>query len=169
LEKIPERLRWAVEKLNLTGDETILEIGCGRGVAVSLVCPQLRSGTIMAIDRSATAIEAARKRNEAFAAAGRAIFHQAAVEDFKGANGAFDVVFAVNVNQFWLDAQRALDSVRLLLARDGRLHLFYEAPSPGQRMKIAAALPGKLAASGFEVVETEEQAKLLAVVARSAG
>ncbi len=63
VEKIPWRLHWTVERLDLSGDEAILEIGCGRGVAVSLICPLLRSGTITAIDRSAKAVEAAQKRN----------------------------------------------------------------------------------------------------------
>lgn len=70
-EKIPERLKWAVESLGLSGDEAILEIGCGRGVAVSLACPKLHDGKITAIDRSATAINAARERNAAALAAGR--------------------------------------------------------------------------------------------------
>ena len=93
-------------------------------MAVSLVCPRLRDGTITAIDRSTTAIEAARKRNEEFIVAGKAVFHEAAIEDFGGETGAFDVIFAVNVNLFWLDAENGLDSVRRMLAPDGRLFLF---------------------------------------------
>ncbi len=169
-EKIPPRLVWAVEHLKLSGDEAILEIGCGRGVAVSLVCPLLQGGTITAIDRSATAIKAARERNEAFAAAGKAVFQEAAIEEFDGPPGAFDVIFAINVNLFWLDAKRGLESVHRLLAKDGRLFLFYEAPSTGQSAKIAATLPEKLAAGGFEVVGIEaDGSNLVAVVARPAG
>jgi predicted methyltransferase len=61
-----------------------------------------------------------------------------------------------------------LESVHRLLAKDGRLFLFYEAPSPGQSAKIAATLPGKLAENGFEAVETDEmqRSNLIAVVAR---
>ena len=168
VEKIPYRLHWAVERLGLSGDEAILEIGCGRAVAVSLICPLLQGGTITAIDRSATAIKTARERNEAFAASGKAVFHEAAIEEFDGKAGTFDVIFAVNVNLFWLDAERGLEAVRRLLAKDGRLFLFYEAPSPGQSAKIAITLPGKLAENGFEAVETDEaqRSNLIAVVAR---
>jgi SAM-dependent methyltransferase len=167
---IPPRLTWTVDRLALAGDEAILEIGCGPGVAVSLVCPLLRDGTITGIDRSATAIEAAKKRNQEFAAAGKAVFHKATIEEFSDKAGVFDVIFAVNVNLFWLDAKRGLESVQRLLAKDGRLCLFYEAPSPGQRAKIAATLPEKLAENGFEAVETDEvqRSNLLAVVARPA-
>lgn len=169
----PERLTWAVERLGLSGSEAILEIGCGRGVAVSLICPQLYGGTITAIDRSATATDAARERNRPFIATGKATFHQAAIEAFDGEAGAFDIVFAVNVNLFWLDAKHGLDSVRRLLAADGKLFLFYEVPSPGQRTKIASLLPEKLAPNGFEVVDREQtdigRSSLLAVVARAMG
>ena len=170
-ERTPERLTWAVGRLGLSGDEAILEIGCGRGVAVSLACPLLNGGTITGIDRSATAIKAATERNAALVAAGKAIFRQAAIETFDGEAGAFETIFAVNVNLFWLDAKRGLEAVRRLLAGNGRLFLFYEAPSPGQRAKIAEILPEKLAAGGFEVLETEapDRSSLLAVVARVGG
>ena len=171
VEKIPQRLRWAVERLRLSGDEAILEIGCGRGVAVSLICPLLRSGMIAAIDRSATAIEAAAERNAAFVAEGKASFHQAAIEDFEGKPGAFDIVFAVNVNLFWLEAERGLASVRRLLAKGGKLFLFYEPPSPAQRDKVARQLAERLSANGFEIVAHEADsgaAGLLGVTARPA-
>jgi SAM-dependent methyltransferase len=160
-----------MDKLAMTGKESILEIGCGRGVAISLVCALLSSGTVTAIDRSATAIKAARERNKAFAAAGKAIFHEAEIEGFRGEVGGFDIIFAINVNLFWLDAEKGLGTVRGLLARDGKLFLFYETPSPGQRAKIATILPEKLAASGFEVVETEQmdRSNLIAIVARPVG
>lgn len=168
-EKTPERLTWAVGRLGLSGDEAVLEIGCGRGVAVSLICPLLENGQITAIDRSAMAIKAASERNAASVAAGKAIFHQAAIEDFDAEAGAFDTIFAVNVNLFWLDARRGLETVLRLLAENGRLFLFYEAPSPGQRAKIAELLPEKLAAGGFHRTETVEAgASLLAVSAKPA-
>jgi cyclopropane fatty-acyl-phospholipid synthase-like methyltransferase len=50
--KAAERLVWAVEMLAVQPDDHLLGIGCGHGVAVSLVCEQLDTGTITAIDRS---------------------------------------------------------------------------------------------------------------------
>lgn len=169
-ETIPARLNWAVEKLALTGAESVLEIGCGRGVAVSLVCPLLGEGRIVAIDRSATAIEAAVKRNQSWIEAGKAIFQKADIETFDHGTQAHDVIFAINVNVFWLKAGPALASVRELLARDGRLVLVYEAPSAGQTARIRGALAETLAVGGFAVSETDEVAKanLLSVTAKPA-
>lgn len=165
---IPRRLTLAVEKLAVSGDETILEIGCGRGLAVALLCSRLRGGTITAIDRSTTAIEAARKLNRGEAARRKAFFYEASIEAFDGQGRLFDIVFAINLNLFWLGSAKGLASVRRLLAKGGRLHLFYDPPSAGQSARIAAALPLKLAAGGFELVEPmdADPSNLIAVAAR---
>jgi protein-L-isoaspartate O-methyltransferase len=42
--KIPERIRWAVETLDIKGSERVLEIGGGPGVAASIICERLETG-----------------------------------------------------------------------------------------------------------------------------
>ena len=37
---VPERVAWAVEMLDIAPDDRLLEIGCGAGQAVSLICAQ---------------------------------------------------------------------------------------------------------------------------------
>ena len=54
---IPDRIRWAVETLDVEPGDRVLEIGGGPGVAASLVCERLGGGNLLLIDRSATAIE----------------------------------------------------------------------------------------------------------------
>ncbi|MFI6283645.1 SAM-dependent methyltransferase [Streptomyces sp. NPDC051018] len=99
----PVRLVRAVEALGLRAEDRVLEIGCGTGVAVSLVAGRLTTGRITAIDRSAHAVEAARRRNTEHLASGRAVLLHTPLSELAGppaTGGAFDKVFAVNVNDF---------------------------------------------------------------------
>ena len=64
-----DRLAWAVETMDIRPSDRVLEIGCGHGVAVTLICQRLTSGSVLAVDRSQTMIDMARRRNAGFACA----------------------------------------------------------------------------------------------------
>lgn len=146
--KVPERLLWAVETLETRPGERVLEIGCGRGVAVGLLCE--RSASVTAIDRSATAVEAARERNARHVEAGAAVIEQAELDGGGLPGGPYDKVFAVNVNVFWTRSPAAeLAAVRQALAPGGSLHLFYEPPGAAKAQEIAVKVQAALAGSGF--------------------
>jgi SAM-dependent methyltransferase len=127
--KASDRLAWVVDALEVAPADRILEVGCGHGVAVSLVCERLRSGRITAVDRSAKMIEAAAKRNERHADKLRLIV--AAIEEADLGDEAYDKVFAVHVAALHKPG-RALDVVRERLEPGGRLYLFSRAPSWGE-------------------------------------
>jgi SAM-dependent methyltransferase len=122
-----ERFVWAVDTLAPDPADRVLEVGCGHGVAVSLVCERLTSGRITAIDRSEKMIEMAARRNRDHVERGAAVLKTAALEeaDFEGER--FDKVFAFNVAPFWLEPERALRIVGRRLAPDGAVYLFWDA------------------------------------------
>ncbi|QIG51554.1 class I SAM-dependent methyltransferase [Nordella sp. HKS 07] len=162
--RIPERIGWAVATLAARTSDRLLEIGCGRGLAVSLIAPRLKTGSILAIDRSATAIAAARRESKSWQGADKAAFRHMALADLDESEGLFDKMFAINVNLFWTDARAELPVVRKSLKKKGRLYLFYEPPVAAQRDGIAGLVRDKLQASGLTVetvVKKNDSAPLL--------
>ena len=149
-----KRLVWAVDLLAVEPGDRILEIGCGHGVAVSLVCERFKGGTIVAIDRSEKMIEAAARRNADHVATGVASFLTAALDRADFGDRRFDKVFAINVGLFWRGQPlRELEIVREHLAPDGHLFLFHEPPPGSTAPPTAGPLPALLEANGFAVVE----------------
>ena len=165
---MPERLRWVVRVLDISPEDQVLEIGCGSGVAVSLVCDQLAGGCITAIDRSATAIKRASERNADHVASGKALLEQVDLAAFTVSGQRFDKVFAVNVNLFWVrPADPYLMIVGEHLRRDGVLHLFYERPGNEKASHMAKAVTAALSSQGFSTVVTSGPSpSLLCVSAR---
>ncbi len=148
-QKIPERLIWAVDTLDLKPDDRVLEIGCGHGNAVALVCERLNGGRITAIDRSQAMIDMAIRRNSAFVVSGKATFHCVALRQASFDGETFDKIFAVNVNVFWQQPAAELDVIRKILKNDGSLYLIYEPPSADKTRQIAAKLQANLQTNGF--------------------
>jgi protein-L-isoaspartate O-methyltransferase len=143
------RIAWAFDALAPKPSDRLLEIGCGQGLAVAAICERLTSGTILAIDRSATMIAAARRRNQNYIREGKATFVTMALADMTFGSQRFDKVFAINVNLFWRDAARELAIIRSILAPRGRLHLVFEPPTAAQVERIAKETVARLKTGGF--------------------
>ncbi|MGX7672583.1 class I SAM-dependent methyltransferase [Plantactinospora sp. DSM 117369] len=151
------RQRWAVETMAVAPHDRLLEIGCGRGVAVSLVASRLVTGRIVAIDRAATMTRLATERNASHIRSGRAEIRLAEFESADLPTRYFTKIFAVNVNLFWLGAAtRQIHRMRNLLVPGGRLYVFGERPSsvhPGANLTSTERL---LRAQGFTTTSSME-------------
>jgi cyclopropane fatty-acyl-phospholipid synthase-like methyltransferase len=131
----------------------VLEIGCGPGHAVALVCARLTRGTVTAIDRSALQVARARERTRDCIAAGRARVECVALADLEPGRRRFDRILAVNVNIFWTSPEGAFADVRRLLAPHGTLHLVYEPPTAAALRRLRASMPRLLAKHAFEPID----------------
>ena len=150
---VPERIRLAVDALDLRPDARVLEVGCGTGVAADLISRRVPDGHVTALDRSGTALAHAERRLRRALDAGVADLAERDLRAFTGDGRPYDVVLAVNVSLFWTgeDAARAAARVRDLLADDGVVHLWCEAPPgadpgpAGRRARAALAGAGLVA------------------------
>ena len=119
-----DRLRRVVERLDLRPGHRVLEIGCGHGVAATLVCE--RGCRLTAIDRSPKMVEAAARRNAAFVEAGAAEFLVAGLEELDLGDRRFDRIFAVRVGLFHREPERARRLAERWLAPGGTIVAEYD-------------------------------------------
>ncbi len=125
--ELSARLAAIVDALPLRPGIRVLEIGCGPGAAARAVAHRIGDGHILAIDRSAKAIQQARETSKSEIASGRMSVRQAAIEDFtlEPGEAPFGIAFAVRVGA--LDGrypelqERALRRIARALVPGGKL------------------------------------------------
>ena len=165
---IPDRIRWAVELLELSAGERVLETGCGPGAAAELICPQLDTGFLLAVDRSAKAVERARSRNASHRTAGRLEVLETSLARLPDCAGTFDAAFSVNVNVFWTDpAGPELDILFRVLKPGGRLAILYgPGPVPGAGAERTGVIADQVLGLGFRDARTVREKRGSGVLCR---
>ncbi len=146
------RIRWVVDQLDIRPGIRVLEVGCGHGVALALVCERLEGGTAVGVDRSPRMIDAASRRNAAHVATGTARFMTAEL-DQAGLDGErFDLVLAIRFPPLLRGrTAETLAVLRSLLAADGTLCVAEQPPAAGQAAALGETLASRLERSGFAV------------------
>ena len=135
------RLAAIVEALPLRPGIRVLEIGCGPGAAARAIVDRIGDGQVLAIDRSAKAMQRLRAASSDEIASGRLRVRQVAVEDFEleAGEAPYDIAFAVRVGA--LDgrhpelAERARQRIAAALTPNGRL--FIDGGNPLQEISLA--------------------------------
>lgn len=162
---VPQRIKWAVNALNVDEADDVLELGCGSGVAAVLVAGKLTTGQVTAVDRSAVAVGRAITRGSDLIDAGRLGVRQASVAELDQATERYDKIFAINVNLFWVrPGSSEVGVVRQLLRPGGELHVFYDVPDPGQAQRTARLVAEGLAGHGLRAERVNGPAPTLVAV-----
>ncbi|MGY1604267.1 class I SAM-dependent methyltransferase [Geodermatophilus sp. SYSU D00815] len=147
---VPARVRWAVQLLDPRPDDVVLEVGCGPGVAADLVCRRLTTGRVVAVDRSAVAVERTARRNAAHVEAGRLTVVRATLAGLQLPAHGVDRAFCVDVNLFWTgDAAAELAVLRHVLRPGGLLLVLYGAGGPTRADRVTGAVTAALERHGF--------------------
>jgi ubiquinone/menaquinone biosynthesis C-methylase UbiE len=149
------RLEVVVDQLEPQPADRVVEIGCGHGVAATLVLERLTTGTYTGIDRSQKMIAAAARRNAPAVAAGRATFVERSVEDAGAVGGGpFDRLFAARVAP--LATAAGMTAAHRLLAAGGLVLLAFDAPAPARAVAAATAATHVARGAGFTDVRRTE-------------
>ncbi|MBA2308659.1 MAG: class I SAM-dependent methyltransferase [Pseudonocardiales bacterium] len=151
---VPDRVRWAVDVLDAKPADMILETGCGPGVAAALVCERLRTGQLLAVDRSPVAVRRTADRNAAHVTSGRLVVRRCELDELVVPAQSFDRAFAINVNLFWVRSPAPeLAVLRQAIRPDGMVYLLYGAASPTSTERVTASISTALRVHGFTAVE----------------
>lgn len=133
-----ERIERFVESMNIQPGDRVLEIGCGHGLAATLVCQRLRTGRFVAIDRSRKMVAAAAQRNKVYVEAGVASFLESTLEQLDLGEERFDKIFAMRVRLFHDQPEIARELAQRWLKADGTLFTVYD--EPGQKQTAAVKI-----------------------------
>jgi cyclopropane fatty-acyl-phospholipid synthase-like methyltransferase len=167
------RQAWAVEQLDVQPDDRVLELGCGQGVAVTLISERLHGGTVVGLDRSSKMTAAATRRNADHVESGRAKIVTASLEDADLGDAVFDKVLALHFPPLQRGEPAAeLAKLRDHLTTDGELHVVAEPLASHQLRETVEAIVTRLSPNGFvaEPPRVAEVAgsRMVCVVARPA-
>lgn len=157
--------RVALKGLQITPDDSVLEISFGTGRLVRMFAAAAWRGLVAGVDPSSTMCEIAQRRNQAAIEAGRVDLRLCDAALLPWRDERFNKVVAIHCFQLWPEPMEVLRGVRrvlrpggvflLILRARGRLAGRQVPPNPLSREadQVAAALDA-LRQSGFDQVET---------------
>lgn len=127
--QLSKRLSDIVDALPLKNNIRVLEIGCGSGAMAREISRRIKNGYILAIDRSATAIQQAIAGSKQEMETGTLAFRKISVEklELEANEKPFDIAVAVRVGA--LDGrhpemeQQALVMITSALTKKGKLFI----------------------------------------------
>jgi trans-aconitate 2-methyltransferase len=116
------QLRWGVgvlERLELKGDETVLDAGCGTGRVTERLLARLPRGRVIALDASSAMIEEA--RTNLASAGGRVEFMVADLADALPVASPVDAVFSTATFHWVLDHDRLISNLAAIMRPGAQL------------------------------------------------
>jgi len=151
-----EANRWMVDRLAVGGDDRVLDVGCGPGLAVAYAAGKSRR-RVVGVDASATMVRLARRRNRTEVREGRVEIRLADAARLPFPDGAFTRVGSLNSLQFWVEPDEGLRQLHRVLEPGGRVAVVLmarsdERPEPGVPSWVEETVD-RMGSAGFTDLE----------------
>lgn len=153
--------RRAIDELDVSAPDAVLDIGCGPGAALSVLAARACLGRVAGIDPSPLMVRLAQRRNRALIEQGRVTVARADTSALPFPDATFDRALCVHVIYFWPDLDHGLREIARVLKPGGRLALLFRSsdgprsvqsfPASVYRFRTQHEVETALAAAGFAV------------------
>jgi SAM-dependent methyltransferase len=153
--------RWLFHELGtlVRPPATVIELGCGPGIALKELLAAYPAASVVGVDRSPVVLKSARRRNALAIAGGRLTLVTGDVEKAVGYIPA-DLVLACHVLYFWPDPVSQLRRINDILAPHGHVALGYQL-----RQHMPPISQRTFPQEGFTLYDSDDQ--VAAVVAQA--
>ena len=118
--------KWSLGHLKISGDDVILDIGCGGGMNVERFL-KMTDGNVFGLDYSPLAVKRSSRLNESSISQGKCEIVQGSVSNMPFEDNSFDIVTAFETVYFWPDFINDLKEVRRVLKDNGIIFIANEA------------------------------------------
>jgi ubiquinone/menaquinone biosynthesis C-methylase UbiE len=159
--KNTERSMWVLSLLELGPADRVLEIGFGSGADIRRVAAHIREGFVVGIDHSEAMVRLASAKNAKAIGAGHVTLRQGSASNLAYESNSFDVVYSINVAQFWDKPEEVAREIRRVLKPGGQVALAIQPRNKGATeataLKTGEKLVEALSAAGFSPVRLERK------------
>ena len=105
--------------MNIQPDDSVLDIGCGGGMAIKEITKITTNGFVAGVDYSETMVRQALKHNSSAVCATRVEIKNSSISDLPFKDEAFDKAYAIESFNFWSDPIAGLKEVYRVLKPGG--------------------------------------------------
>lgn len=125
--------KWALSKINLTEENTVLDVGCGGGNAIFLMSQMAKQ--VYGADYSEVSVNKSCKTNAKAIALGQVQIVQASVSSLPFPDEKFDVVTAFETIYFWPDLSHDFKEVLRVLRPGGTFLVVFQTGSTQEQSR----------------------------------
>jgi ubiquinone/menaquinone biosynthesis C-methylase UbiE len=112
---------WVVDLLEVEPSNSVLEVGSGPGVGLSLAATKAHQGWVVGVDPSPTMLAMAQRRNRTQIEAARIALRLGKADDLAFEDATFDKAMTMNSLHLWPDPVAGLGEMRRTLRPGGRI------------------------------------------------